>query len=422
MNRAERRNQERASRNVRTSSNSIPTTGISSPGRILWTSNAPWCATGYGQQTAQVIKRLKKEKYEIAIAANYGLEGSSSTYPTEYGLIPVYPRGFETYSNDIIPAHTHDWIQGNPEIPNVLITLFDVWVYRGKKWDDFNIASWVPIDHLPCPLEVTEWCKKENVTPIAMSQYGKQMLERSDIESLYVPHAIEKTFKPTETITTADKEQITGREFLGIDKDRFVVGMNAANKGVVPNRKAFGENLLAFSMFAQKHKDAILYLHTEAVGAAGINLIELIHAVGLQKNQYRFIDPYLYRSAMSQEIVAATYTAMDVFLGVSMGEGFGIPTIEAQACGTRVIVSEFAASTELVGDGWLVEGQPFWDPMQKSFQHMPSVPSIVESLEKAYDKGQNRSQQAIDFAKQYDADTVFETHWKPILKQILKGQ
>jgi glycosyltransferase involved in cell wall biosynthesis len=422
VNRAERRNQERASRNVRTSSNSIPTTGISSPGRILWTSNAPWCATGYGQQTAQVIKRLKKEKYEIAIAANYGLEGSSSTYPTEYGLIPVYPRGFETYSNDIIPAHTHDWIQGNPEIPNVLITLFDVWVYRGKKWDDFNIASWVPIDHLPCPLEVTEWCKKENVTPIAMSQYGKQMLERSDIESLYVPHAIEKTFKPTETITTADKEQITGREFLGIDKDRFVVGMNAANKGVVPNRKAFGENLLAFSMFAQKHKDAILYLHTEAVGAAGINLIELIHAVGLQKNQYRFIDPYLYRSAMSQEIVAATYTAMDVFLGVSMGEGFGIPTIEAQACGTRVIVSEFAASTELVGDGWLVEGQPFWDPMQKSFQHMPSVPSIVESLEKAYDKGQNRSQQAIDFAKQYDADTVFETHWKPILKQILKGQ
>ena len=421
MNRAERRNQERASRNVRTSSNSIPTTGISSPGRILWTSNAPWCATGYGQQTAQVIKRLKKEKYEIAIAANYGLEGSSSTYPTEYGLIPVYPRGFETYSNDIIPAHTHDWIQGNPEIPNVLITLFDVWVYRGKKWDDFNIASWVPIDHLPCPLEVTEWCKKENVTPIAMSQYGKQMLERSDIESLYVPHAIEKTFKPTKTITTADKEQITGREFLGIDKDRFVVGMNAANKGVVPNRKAFGENLLAFSMFAQKHKDAILYLHTEAVGAAGINLIELIHAVGLQKNQYRFIDPYLYRSAMSQEIVAATYTAMDVFLGVSMGEGFGIPTIEAQACGTRVIVSEFAASTELVGDGWLVEGQPFWDPMQKSFQHMPSVPSIVESLEKAYDKGQNRSQQAIDFAKQYDADTVFETHWKPTLKQILKG-
>ena len=47
---------------------------------------------------------------------------------------------------------------------------------------------------------------------------------------------------------------------------------------------------------------------------------------------------------------------------------------------------------------------------------------IVESLEKAYDKGQSRSQQAIDFAKNYDADTVFETHWKPTLKQILKGQ
>jgi glycosyltransferase involved in cell wall biosynthesis len=253
-----------------------------------------------------------------------------------------------------------------------------------------------------------------------MSQFGKQMFENVGIEAEYIPHAIEKTFKPTFKITTADNEKITGREFIGIGEDKFVVGMNAANKGIVPNRKAFGENLLAFSMFAQKHDDAILYLHTDYLCAAGgINLMDLIQAVGLQKHQYKFIDPYLYRTALSQEIVSATYTAMDVLLGVSMGEGFGIPTIEAQACGTRVIVSDFAASTELVGEGWLVDCQPYWDPMQRAFFTTPLIPSIVDALEKAYQKGRSRSQQAIDFALLYDADTIFESHWKPVLNKLL---
>jgi glycosyltransferase involved in cell wall biosynthesis len=153
--------------------------------------------------------------------------------------------------------------------------------------------------------------------------------------------------------------------------------------------------------------------------AGGINLMDLINAVGLQKHQYKFIDPYLYRTALNQEIVSATYTAMDVFLGVSMGEGFGIPTIEAQACGTRVIVSDFAASTELVGEGWLVDCQPYWDPMQRSFFTTPLIPSIVDALEKAYQKGRSRSQQAIDFALLYDADTIFESHWKPVLNKLL---
>ncbi len=386
---------------------------MSKPLAIGWNSNASWAATGYGTQTAQVTQRLKELGHDVAVFTNYGLEGSN----TDWNGIPHYQRGADMYSNDVVPAHMHDWTSRHPKQGHILFTLYDVWVFKGPRWADWNVASWVPIDHIPAPPEVTKWLRQDFVTPIAMSQYGQSMIENVGIESLYVPHGIESVFKPMKR-----HKGTTGRDYIGVGEDKFVVGMNAANKGVVPNRKAFGENLLAFSMFAQKHKDAILYLHTEAVGAAGINLIELIHAVGLEKNQYRFIDPYLYRSAMSQEIVAATYTAMDVFLGVSMGEGFGIPTIEAQACGTRVIVSEFAASTELVGDGWLVEGQPFWDPMQKSFQHMPSVPSIVDSLEKAYDKGQNRSQQAIDFAKQYDADTVFETHWKPTLKQILKRQ
>lgn len=419
VNRADRRNKRRTGGNEFGSSTSIRNARVSNP-RILWNSNAPWAATGYGQQTAQVVTRLKKEKYEVAIASNYGLEASTTTWNTDYGLVPVYPRGMELYSNDVIPAHMHDWSQRDKDAKNLLITLYDVWVFRGSKWDDWNIASWVPIDHLPAPTEVVNWCAKKNVTPIAMSKFGKSMLENVGLESEYIPHAVESIFQPTEKLQTLDGDFISGREFIKVPEDKFVVGMNAANKGVVPNRKAFGENLLAFSMFAQKHKDAVLYLHTDFSGSGGgINLADLVKAVGISKDQVKFVDPYLYRSSLKPEVVAATYTAMDVLLAVSMGEGFGIPTIEAQACGTRVIVSDFAASTELVGEGWLVEGQPFWDPMQRSFFHTPSVPAIVDALEKAYSVGRSRSNQAIEFAKLYEADTVFENYWKPTLSKLL---
>ena len=195
--------------------------------------------------------------------------------------------------------------------------------------------------------------------------------------------------------------------------------MNAANKGVSPNRKAFGENILAFSMFAQMHDDVVLYLHTDASGSlGGIKLQELILSCGIKEHQYAFVDPYVLRNGISQETLATIYTAMDVLLATSYGEGFGIPTIEAQACGTPVIVSEFAASTELMGDGWLVEGQPLWDAPQSSWFNTPRVPGIVDALEQAYQRGQGTSEKAVEFASGYNADYVFNKYWKPALRVL----
>jgi hypothetical protein len=77
---------------------------------------------------------------------------------------------------------------------------------------------------------------------------------------------VEPVFRPTPSLLDADGRAVTGRDLMGVDEDRFVVMMNSANKGRTPVRKCFGENLLAFSIFAKKHPDAMLYLHTEAIG------------------------------------------------------------------------------------------------------------------------------------------------------------
>lgn len=387
-------------------------------GTVSFYSNSPDQPTGYGQQARFMVDRLKRHGLDVAAVSNYGLEGIRRTLPTPYGDIPHFPRGFDLYSNDTAPIDHATWVKENPDQPDLLLTLYDVWVLQNPAFDQIPIAAWVPLDHMTMPPKVKDFLSKPNVTPIAMAPHGVRQMLALGMDCEYAPHGIDtKVMKPT-----FDIDGVPVEDFFGT-KDNFVVGMVAANKasGLV-HRKAFSENILAFSIFKQKHPDAVLYLHTDPVGVAGgWNLTQLIQACGLQKEDVIFPNPVDFRYGISQKHLAAYYTAMDVMLATSYGEGFGVPTIEAQACGTRVIGSNWAATPDLIGeDGWTVDGQPMFDIGQYAWWQMPNVPSIVEALEAAYEKGKGKSTAAREFALKFDVEKVWEENWMPILKKVMK--
>jgi glycosyltransferase involved in cell wall biosynthesis len=386
-------------------------------GTVSVFSNSPGQPTGYGQATEALVRLLKRDGADVASLSNYGNEGVNTTYDTGFGQIPVYARGNEAYSNDVTPAHHKHWKAVNPEQPDLLITLYDVWVLNGKGYDDIPIASWTPIDHNPVPPGVLKWLQRKNVTPLAMSKFGLEQINKAGLEGHYIPHSIDtKVFSQTDKINNQPVN-----DFMGFEDGRFIVGMNAANKSSgILHRKAYSENFMAFALFARKHPDAILYVHADASSQHGWNLIGLAQLLGIPKDNLTFPDPLAYRYGMSQETIAGIYSSWDVMLATSYGEGFGIPTVEAQACGVPVIVSNFAASPELVGDGWVIGGQPLYDPSQHSFWHVPSVPEIVEALEQAYAKGKGKSAKAVEFAQAYDHEKVWQENWMPVLKKLLK--
>jgi glycosyltransferase involved in cell wall biosynthesis len=270
----------------------------------------------------------------------------------------------------------------------------------------------VPIDHLPVPPPVAAWCANPNVKPIAMSKFGQEQLAKRDVESVYIPHTIEDIFRPT-----PDPDST-----LPIPEDAFVVMMNAANKGGGGGhaRKAWSENFLAMGMFMKRHPDVYFYVHTEAQCSAGIDLMSLAQAAGIDGERLSWPAQYSYRMGHFDEgALARLYTRADVLLAASMGEGFGIPVIEAEACGTRVIVSNFSAQPELASaDSWLVDGQPIWNPPQQSFLFTPHVGSIVDALEEAYRADRGKSQVAISKAGEYNADRVFKQSWRPLIKEF----
>lgn len=384
---------------------------------ISWYSNSLNQPTGYGTQSKQVISRLVKDGHKVAMLSNYGGEGVNSEIETGSGKIPHYSRGMNQYSTDVLPLNFHHFSAENRGLPNFLITLYDVWVLDNPALDAIPIASWTPIDHQPAPEKVLSWLRKPNVTPIAMSKFGKAMIENAGLESEYIPHAIDtKIFKPTKNLP----EGISGSEFVG-GENNFVVGMNFANKaGGFIHRKAVAENLLAFAIFANKHDDVVLYLHTEPYGKqSGFVLPNILQACGVPSEKVKFVDPISYSYGISQETLAAIYSAWDVGLFCNYGEGFGVPQIEAQACGVPIITSNFAASAELASsDSFLVNGQPFWDAGQHTWFNIPLVSGIVDALEQAYQRGKKEFPDTVAFAKKYDADLIYKNSWKPLIEKL----
>lgn len=377
--------------------------------RILFHSQAPWVGGGYGQQTALFAPRLAAAGHNVVISSYFGLRGSALSYDG----IPVWPAGMEDFSNDRLGGYARAHVGTD----GLIFTLLDVFVLKTMLLRDFRVASWVPIDHDPVPPElVDERLTTLGLMPVAMSRYGERKLTEAGYAPHYIPHGIN-----TSVFTPGDRDE--ARRRMGVGDSTFVVGMAAANVGTSPPRKAFPEALSAFKRFHDRYPDSVLYLHTELLGGGervGMDLLRYMRTIGLDSDAVLAVNQHQYTLGLSQNNLASMYRAMDVLLNPAYGEGFGIPLVEAQACGTPVIVNSCTSMPELCGAGWQTGGEPVWHEAMGAWQQRPSVDSIVECLEKAYYHAGDLRSQAREFATGYDVDQVFENHMRPTIEELAR--
>jgi glycosyltransferase involved in cell wall biosynthesis len=377
--------------------------------KLLWHSTAPWSGTGYGQQTRLFAPRIRDLGHDVAISAYWGLDGAAIGWEG----MKVLP-GDEQWGNRSLPlyAAVHE--------AELVITLMDVWVLANKKLADLPLACWVPVDHQPAPPRVINFFEKTGARPIAMSRFGERMLSDAGLEPLYVPHGVD-----TNVMRPRPEHRGSTREQLDIPRDAFVVGMVAANQGNAPPRKAFPQVFQAFATLRERHPDAYMFLHTEPTGAGakqGVSLPLLAQACGLPEESIRFTDALQYELGMQPDAMSRLYSAFDVLANPSYGEGFGVPIIEAQACGCRVVVTDCTSMSELCGDGcdgWAVGGERWFNAPQGAFWTCPSVTQLEAAFEEAYqqrDRGPSTAARA--FALDYDADRVLQEHWIPALEAL----
>jgi glycosyltransferase involved in cell wall biosynthesis len=378
--------------------------------KINWFSNAPWAATGYGNQTKLFTPRIKALGYDVAISALYGLQGSVMNW----GDVQVFPLWDHQYGMDIIASHTRQ-MQAD-----IVLSLFDAWTLPAEEFkkNDMRWCPWFPVDCEPLPLAVYRQVK-DAYQPIVFSQSALKQAQNFEVDALYVPHGVNaKLFAP------GDKQ--AARAKLNLPTDKFIVGMVAANKDPA-DRKALFQQIEAFALFHRKHADTALHLHTYSGDIKGgpnaLNLPEFAEYHGLKVGEdVLFCDQYGYVLGFSDEYMIGFYNALDVLLNVSKGEGFGIPILEAQACGTPVIIGGWTAMEELCFGGWSVERSEAdrqW-VTTGGYMFTPRIGAIVDRLEAAYKNRRHDKigQLARAGALAYDADTVTMQYWKPVLESI----
>lgn len=384
------------------------------PHKILWSSNSPWSTSGYGQQTALTVPRIQALGHDVAINCFFGLEGAA----IQWNGINCYPTDQTRFGNLMLGDYAHHHTGGKRH-ECLILTLMDVWVMlQGiPNMKDLRFACWTPVDHDPVPPMVVEFLRQVQAQVIAMTRFGERRLTQAGFHPMYVPHAVDTSiFKP-------DADQgLEQRKQLNIPEDAFVVGMVANNQGV-PSRKAFPQVFEAFAEFRKRHSDAMLYVHGDVFGRnQGVDLQALAGVCGIPDEATRATEHLALHIGIPPQTVASLYNMFDVLAMPSMGEGFGIPLIEAQACGVPVITTDWTAMTELCGAGWLVDGDRFYDATQRSFFKLARIGDILDALEMSYEKRGDKHIRAAaaEFALAYDVDLVFDTYWKPVLERLTK--
>ena len=124
------------------------------------------------------------------------------------------------------------------------------------------------------------------------------------------------------------------------------------------------------------------------------------------------------------KMMARLYTTFDVLLNPAMGEGFGMPIMEAQACGVPVIVTDFSAMKEVVRRG--LEGSratlagPGRSPGRRSAESARSSTRSRSATPDADDSARRSRRRRAQHALKYSAPKVLEEHFLPALAEVEK--
>eukprot|EP00438_Fugacium_kawagutii_P015789 Skav218884 [mRNA] locus=scaffold2503:146893:153872:+ [translate_table: standard] len=198
----------------------------------------------------------------------------------------------------------------------------------------------------------------------------------------HIPHALHPAFAEGPLAFESDTRRHL-RQMFRLPEAAFVVllvGRNPPPPSSEANRKSHRTAIRAFARFRQQvdklcedssgsagtpsvaarcaHAAAThLHVHSDLHGAVDIQ--SLLKDAGLSLENGAASAS---REHLSPEMLRNLYSASDVLLQLSRAEGFGLPVIEAQACGTPVIVNGATAMAENVFLGKVLLPTPRQSP------------------------------------------------------------
>jgi len=208
----------------------------------------------------------------------------------------------------------------------IALTLHDI-VYEAKP----DLYNWPSIfDKILLKKFSRISAKKANIIFTCSEFSKKEILKHYKISSkkvFNIPLAADKSFKK---INDENKLKEIKKKYHIKDKFIFYVGS-------IFNRRFIPEIIQAF----QKNQGYQFLIAGKNYTNYKINQENVIHVDHIESND-----------------LVLLYNAADLFVWLSSYEGFGLPPLEAMACGTPVITTKMASLPEVVGNAAIIVNNP----------------------------------------------------------------
>lgn len=295
--------------------------------RLLWIGDSPTTAwTGFGRAAFNILKELQARFDVHVIGTTYdGCPYDRTAMP--YDVYPIskgVPEVLRIVQPDVVlaqhdPWHVQNWLRDAGKIPVVAIMPIDGTNCRCDYLNELAMAVWW-----------TKWSEQE----ARIGGYTGP--------SCVVPLGVDLSiFKPL------DRQQ--ARTTIGLPAevhDKFIVGCVARNQP----RKRLDLLVRHFAEWVKSRgiDDAYLYVQTAPTGESAYDVASLMRYERLESRML-LVTPALYRT-LPETTQAGVYNSLDVYFTTTQGEGWGLPVMEAMACGVPCIVPEWSALADWAKD------------------------------------------------------------------------
>ena len=349
--------------------------------RILFCSEATFLNTGYATYAREILNYLHSTgKYELAELASYGERNDKRAKGIPWRYYGVMPN---TESEPKAPKEEIDAYSSNPTnqfgeflfenvcldfFPDIVCDIRDFWMLDFAERSPFRpFFKWAIMPTVDARPQARQWIATYESADACFTYSdwaGGILNDQSGGKIKYLgsaPPSAHPAYRPVE-----DKD--AHKRSLGIDPDYKIIGTVMRNQ----RRKLYPDLFEAFKKFldASEDKKYILYCHT-SYPDLGWDIPELIHQHELSAHvMFTYICretgrpfPSLFKGAVAQSPFTGKYgaTLSSVKLGVKYSElsdiinlfdlyvqyanceGFGLPQVEAAACGVPVMGTDYSA-------------------------------------------------------------------------------
>jgi glycosyltransferase involved in cell wall biosynthesis len=407
--------------------------------RILVCGESSWVSTGFAKYNQEVLRRLfATNKFEIAEMGSYGSDRSpeAKELPWKfYGVLPNSEKEKQLYESN--PTNAFGAYKINAVLadfqPDIVFDARDPWmtthIQNSKFRSMFKLALMPTVDSAPQRKDWINGLFKQADIVTTYSRYGKKVLEATGVkvDAVTSPGINLDIFKKIDKQTIRDKYQIK--------PSLLIIGTVMRNQ----KRKLYPELFEVYSALRKKYRmtkknkedpktvrinHSALLCHTSWPDN-GWDIPELLDRYNLARHvifTYKcegcssvfhswFIPcdtkgngvcricgekkahmPNTH-SGVSEEELVDIYNLMDIYVQPAICEGWGLPIMEAKACGVPGLYQNYSAMEDHVENGGglpIKIGRFYTEAETMAIRSLPDNKDFLKGLETLALSGKKR--------------------------------